>query len=118
METIFNFIELIKKNLGLPLFSIGENPITIWMILYFLLLIFFLFFGTAKLKKWFVYKLLSKTNLDIGVRLAMGTIFRYVLMVIGFTIILQFLGLDLSALTIIASALGVGVGFRSSEYYK
>ena len=111
METIFNFIELVKNNLGLPLFSIGENPITIWMILYFLLLVFFLFFGTAKLKKWFVYKLLAKTNLDIGVRLAMGTIFRYILMVLGFTIILQFLGVDLSALTIIASALGVGVGF-------
>jgi small-conductance mechanosensitive channel len=111
LETIFNFLELIKKNLGLPLFSIGDNPITSWKLLYFLLLIFFLFFGTAKLKKWFVYRLLSKTNLDIGVRLAMGTIFRYILMVIGFTIILQFLGLDLSALTIIASALGVGVGF-------
>ncbi len=111
METIFNFIELVKNNLGLPLFSIGENPITFWMIIYFSLLLFFLFFGTAKIKKWFVYKLLAKTNLDIGVRLAMGTIFRYILMVIGFTIILQFLGVDLSALTIIASALGVGVGF-------
>jgi small-conductance mechanosensitive channel len=111
VDAIFNFIELVKNNLGLPLFSIGENPITIWMIIYFSLLLFFLFFGTAKIKKWFVYKLLAKTNLDIGVRLAMGTIFRYVLMVIGFTIILQFLGVDLSALTIIASALGVGVGF-------
>lgn len=111
MDTIYNFIELVEKNLGLPLFSIGKNPITFWMLLYFILLVFFLFFGTAKLKKWFVYKLLAKTNLDLGVRLAMGTIFRYVLMVVGFTIILQFLGVDLSALTIIASALGVGVGF-------
>jgi small-conductance mechanosensitive channel len=41
----------------------------------------------------------------------MGTIFRYVLMVIGFMLILQFLGVDLSGFTIIASALGVGVGF-------
>lgn len=40
----------------------------------------------------------------------MGTLIRYILIVVGFTIILQFLEVDLNALTIIASALGVGVG--------
>jgi small-conductance mechanosensitive channel len=81
------------------------------MLLYFFLLIFLLFYGTAKLKKWFVYKVLAKTHLDIGVRMAMGTIVRYVLIVIGFIIIIQYIGVDLSVLTIIAGALGVGVGF-------
>jgi small-conductance mechanosensitive channel len=111
VETISNFIELIKKYSAIHLFTIGENPVTVWMLIYFLLLVLFLFFGTAKLKKWFVHKLLAKTSLDIGIRHAMGTIFRYVLIVIGFIIILQFLGVDLSALTIIAGALGVGIGF-------
>jgi small-conductance mechanosensitive channel len=41
----------------------------------------------------------------------MGAVFIYILMVLGFTIILQFVGLDLSALSIIAGAFGVGVGF-------
>ncbi len=41
----------------------------------------------------------------------MGTIFRYILILLGFTIILQFIGVDMSGLTIIASALGVGFGF-------
>ena len=43
--------------------------------------------------------------------MAMGTIVRYVLIVIGFIIIIQYIGVDLSVLTIIAGALGVGVGF-------
>ncbi len=111
MNTISNFFELIKEYSGIHLFTIGENPVTVWMLFYFLLLVFFLFFGTAKLKKWFIHKLLARTNLDLGIRHAMGTIFRYVLMVIGFMIILQFLGVDLTGLTIIISALGVGVGF-------
>lgn len=111
MEAISNFIEIIKEYSGIPLFTFGDNTVTIWMLIYFLLLVLFLFFGTGKLKKWFVYKLLGRTSLDIGVRHAMGTIFRYVLMVIGFMIILQFLGVDLSGFTIIVSALGVGVGF-------
>jgi small-conductance mechanosensitive channel len=111
VETIFNFFELIKEYSGIHLFKIGENPVTVWMLFYFLLLVFFLFFGTAKLKNWFIHTLLARTNLDLGVRHAMGTIFRYVLMVIGFMVILQFLGVDLTGLTIIISALGVGVGF-------
>ncbi len=111
METISEFIELINKYLSRPLFTFGDNPVTIWMLLYFLLLLVFLFFGTKILKRWFVYKLLGRTSLDVGVRHAIGTIFRYVLIVIGFMLILQFLGVDLSGFTIIASALGVGVGF-------
>jgi len=111
VETISNFIELIKEYSAIQLFSIGNNPVTVWMLFYFLLLVIFLFFGTAKLKNWFIHKLLARTSLDIGVRHAMGTIFRYILMVIGFTLILQFLGVDMSGLTIIAGALGVGVGF-------
>lgn len=111
MDKIFEFIELIKEYSSIPLFKLGENAVTDWMLFYFLLLVFFLFFGTAKLKNWFVHKLLGRTSLDIGVRIAMGTIFRYVLMVIGFLIILQFIGVDMSGLTIIASALGVGMGF-------
>jgi len=111
VETISEFIDLINKYLTKPLFTFGDNPVTIWMLLYFLLLLVFLFFGTGILKRWFVNKLLGRTSLDIGVRHAMGTIFRYVLIVIGFLLILQFLGVDLSGFTIIAGALGVGVGF-------
>lgn len=111
MEIISDFIKLINEYAGIHLFTLGDKPVTVWMLFYFLLLVLFLFFGTGKLKNWFVYKLLARTSLDIGVRHAVGTIFRYVLMVIGFMIILQFLGVDLSGLTIIASALGVGVGF-------
>jgi small-conductance mechanosensitive channel len=111
VEAISNFIELIKHYSSIPLFTFGDNAITVWMLVYFLLLVLFLFFGTGKIKKWFVYRLLARTHLDIGVRLAIGTIVRYVLLVIGFMIILHFIGVDLSGLTIIASALGVGVGF-------
>ena len=111
MEIITDFIELIKEYSGIHLFTFGDKPVTIWMMFYFLLLVLFLFFGTGKLKNWIVHKLLAKTSLDIGVRHAIGTISRYVLLVIGFVLILQLLGVDLTGLTIIAGALGVGVGF-------
>jgi small-conductance mechanosensitive channel len=111
VQVISDIFEFIKKYAGIHLFTLGENPVTIWMLFYFFLLIFLLFYGTAKLKKWLIYTALARTSLDLGVRVAMGTIFRYVLMVIGFIIIIQFIGVDLSVLTILAGALGIGVGF-------
>ncbi len=70
-----------------------------------------LFYFTGKIRIWVVYKLLAKSKIDLGVRVAVGTIFRYIVLVVGFIIIFQTVGIDLSALTILAGALGVGIGF-------
>ncbi len=111
MNDIKQIFNSIKEFLNVPITSIGKSPITIWDITYFLILIFLLLYLTSKLRKWIVYKLLSKSKIDLGVRIAVGTIARYIILVIGFIIILQTVGIDLSALTIMAGALGVGIGF-------
>ncbi len=105
------FINNIKEFLSLPITSIGTTELTLWSVVYFLLLIFLLFYLTAKIRKWVVYKLLAKSKIDLGVRIAVGTILRYIVLVIGFIIVLQTIGLDLSAITVLAGALGVGIGF-------
>jgi small-conductance mechanosensitive channel len=105
------FINNIKEFLNLPITQIGSTELTLWSVVYFLLLIFLLFYLTAKIRKWVVYKLLAKSKIDLGVRIAVGTILRYIVLVIGFIIVLQTIGLDLSAITVLAGALGVGIGF-------
>ena len=105
------FINNIKEFLNLPITQIGSTELTLWSVVYFLLLIFLLFYLTAKIRKWVVYKLLAKSKTDLGVRIAVGTILRYIVLVIGFIIVLQTIGLDLSAITVLAGALGVGIGF-------
>jgi small-conductance mechanosensitive channel len=45
------------------------------------------------------------------VRLAVGTIIRYGVLVLGLVIVIQTVGINLSAITILAGALGVGIGF-------
>jgi small-conductance mechanosensitive channel len=81
------------------------------MLLYLLLLIGLLIYVTGKLKAWMVEHLLARTRVDIGVRQAIGSIFRYVIIAVGFMINLQTAGIDLSTLTVLAGALGIGVGF-------
>ena len=104
-------IKNIKEFLNIPITQIGSTDLTLWSVLYFFLLVFLLFYLTAKIKKWVVYKLLANSKIDLGVRVAVGTILRYIVLVIGLMVVLQTVGLDLSAVTVLAGALGVGIGF-------
>lgn len=111
MESIKNFFTKIKQFLDFPVTTIGETELTLWTIVYLFFLLFVLFYVTGKIRRWVIYRLLSKSKIDLGVRIAVGTIFRYIILVIGFVIVLQTVGIDLSTLTILAGALGVGIGF-------
>ena len=110
MKSVTDFLESIKHFLDVPI-DIGHIHLTLWSIIYLSVLTFLLFYLTAKLRKYVVYKLLANSKIELGVRIAFGTIFRYIVLVIGFVIVLQTVGIDLSALTILAGALGVGIGF-------
>jgi len=101
----------IKDFLNIPITQIGPTELTLWSVLYFIILVFLLFYLTGKIRKWIVYKLFAKSKIDLGVRIAVGTILRYIVLVIGLIVVLQTIGLDLSAVTVLAGALGVGIGF-------
>jgi len=111
MEALQEFFVQLRAWLDIPLLPIGGTRFTLWMLLYLLVLIALLVYITGKLKAWMVERLLARTRIDIGVRQAVGSIFRYVIVAIGFMIILQTAGINLSALTVLAGALGIGVGF-------
>ncbi len=111
MKFVTGIFHDVKNFLNVPVFTIGNTELTLWTIVYFLLLLFLLFYLTAKLKKWIVYKVLEKSTIELGVRIAVGTIIRYVVLVLGFIIVMQTVGINLNSITILAGALGVGIGF-------
>lgn len=110
MQVIKNIFNGIKNFLNIPI-DLGSFHVTLWTILYFFILLFLLFYVTAKVKKWLIYNILSKSKLDLGVRIAIGTIFRYSIIFVGILVVLQTVGIDLSTITVLAGALGVGIGF-------
>ncbi|MGA9294616.1 MAG: mechanosensitive ion channel domain-containing protein [Ignavibacteriaceae bacterium] len=115
MNEFFKYIQKyfndIKNFLSIHLVDIGNTSITLWTLLYFIFLAWLLFFITAKLRKWMIYKVLSKSKVELGVRLAVGTIIRYGVLILGLIIVVQTVGINLSTITILAGALGIGIGF-------
>lgn len=105
------FFSQLLDYLNIPLFVLGKSQFTLWSIVYILILLILLFYSTAKMRSWIVHGLRRKKNIDVGISEATGSIIRYAVISIGFLMILQSAGVDLSAITVLAGALGIGVGF-------
>jgi len=111
LDKINNIINPVIDVLNTPLLTLGGTTITPWQIIYVLFALIVLFFVAGRLKKWLINSVLTKSSMDLGARVAMGTIIKYVIILIGFIVIIQSIGIDLSTLTVAIGALGVGIGF-------
>lgn len=111
VEALRDIIGYSVHLLDVPLYSTGQTTITLGTILYLGVFAVLLFALTAKLGDWIVTRLLSTSRVDIGVRHAVASMVRYAVITIGMLIILQTAGIDLSTLTVLAGALGIGIGF-------
>ncbi len=105
------WFDFIKDLFRTPILKVGSADLTIGTILYLIVFVVLLLYLTGKLKAWIEERLLAQSRMDIGVRQATGSIVRYILVTIGFMIILETAGIDLSALTVLVGAVGIGVGF-------
>ncbi|HXH85426.1 MAG TPA: mechanosensitive ion channel domain-containing protein, partial [Nitrospira sp.] len=111
MNSTGDFIGHIRSLWNLPLYTSGEAIITLGTVVYLAVVVVALFYVTGKIKNWVVERLLSGSHVDVGVRHAVGAIVRYVVVSLGLIVILQTAGINLSTLTVLFGALGVGVGF-------
>ncbi len=111
METIENIGMSLKDYLKYPIIELGSMTITIYSLLYFLIGIFLLFFLSNRFKRILINHILIRYTPELGVRQAIGTIVRYIIVFVGLLIIFQTAGIDLSTLTVLAGALGIGIGF-------
>jgi len=106
-----DYLDPIFSILNYRIFTLGEAQITPLNIIYLIVLTGLLFWLSNKFKNIFVERVLGKTHLDLGARIAVGTIIRYVVLLVGFLIIVQTVGINLTTLNVLAGAVGIGVGF-------
>ncbi len=111
MEQIQMIFDEITRFFDIVLFTLGDSTVTIWKVTYLVVLSVLLFYLTGKLNRLLVYRVMAKSKIDLGTRVAMGSFIRYMVLTVGFLIILQTAGINLSSITILLGALGVGIGF-------
>ncbi|HYT97489.1 MAG TPA: mechanosensitive ion channel domain-containing protein [Casimicrobiaceae bacterium] len=93
------------------LFTLGGTPITLWDIGFIVVGLIALFWFSGFLTRWLDRRLAGHTHLEETTRQTIGSLVRYTTLVIGFMIIMQAAGINLTTFTVVAGAIGVGVGF-------
>jgi small-conductance mechanosensitive channel len=93
------------------LFQLGGRPVSLLVLMQFILLIAVVIVVARLMRRVLRDRLLARTHLDLGLQDAIARISGYAVLVIGTMIGLQTLGFELTSLTVVAGALGVGLGF-------
>jgi small-conductance mechanosensitive channel len=93
------------------LFMLGTTEITLSSLLKLALWAWLLFLVSGKLSGRALGLLLARTQMNEGQRLAVAGLVHYTVLGVGAMLILQNAGINLTAFAVVASALGVGVGF-------
>ncbi len=106
------------KAFDAPLFTLGGASFSAASVLRLLLLLALLLWVSGALRRLMVRRVLQHTPLDVGTREAVGSIVRYLVLVIGVALILQNAGINLTALSVVAGAVGVGVGFGLQNIFS
>ncbi|WP_246141458.1 mechanosensitive ion channel family protein [Hyella patelloides] len=114
----YEILSSLWNALNSPLFSLGNQNYSIISIL----ILLGLFWGLISLIKTITNllrtRILNHTGMSRGSQEVVFIIVQYGLVFLGTIILLQIWGLNLSSLTILGSALGVGIGFGFQDIAK
>ncbi len=108
MENILNkMIEVFHYKL----FTLNGTDITILSILLFLLIVIVFIFLSRVSRNKFLLRILNKFKLEESIQFMLSKLIQYIIVFIGVVVAFQFIGIDLTGLTVILGFLSVGIGF-------
>ncbi|MBD2535191.1 mechanosensitive ion channel [Nostoc flagelliforme FACHB-838] len=101
-----------------PILTLGKNPYSLTELIILIGLLFGLVIFAGTITNFLRSRILYLTGINRGAQEAIVILFKYGLIFIGTLVLLQIWGLDISSLTILASALSVGIGFGLQDIAK
>lgn len=92
-------------------FNLGEQRVNLGLVLTAGGIFYGTFMLSEILQRLLTDEIIIKRRVAKGVRHAMGKLIHYIIIIIGFLLSLSILGFEITKLTIMLSALGIGIGF-------
>jgi len=118
MKPDFSWSELLEP-VQHPLFKLGGSEMTLATLAGVLISLLLLLMFTRWLRGWLVMRALARGgHIDISTRETVASLIRYLVLAVGILVILQGAGISLSSFTVLAGALGVGVGFGLQNIFS
>ena len=100
-----------KRFLTYPFISFGKFNVNLNLLIVSFFVLTLAYHLSKALTKQFLPTVYSRYHLDIGIQYTFNRLFHYVVMIIAVLVTTSMVGLDLSASTVFAGVLGVGIGF-------
>lgn len=92
-------------------FNLGSHRISAGLVILSAGILYASFLASWILQKVLVDEVLVRRRVEFGVRLSIARLVHYVVILLGFLIAISALGFEVTKITIVLSALGVGIGF-------
>ena len=108
---LIGVLGLLQRIMSFPIFLLGDNPVSFWIILKAVLILIGFIFASRLLQAYLNYKIYPSLHVDAGLAYALNTFFKYVSIALGLLISLEIVGIDLRFLLVFAGAVGIGIGF-------
>ena len=108
----------LMQSLTSTILTVGQTQYSIIELLFLLAILLGLTIFAGAATNLLRTRILQFTGIDRGAQEAIAIITKYAIIILGTIVLLQVWGLDLSSLTILASALGVGIGFGFQDIAK
>lgn len=108
-KSVMSLGVVIAGLMNFKLITIGKSPITVSTLIYLVVAVILLFQVSERMESWTYRRMLSHSKIAPNVRQSIGSVVRVGLLAVGFMVLLQSVGIDLSSLTVMAGAIGLGL---------
>jgi small-conductance mechanosensitive channel len=108
---LLGVIGLLQRVMSIPIFQMGNDQISSWIILKAVLILLAFIFASRVIQAYLNYGVYPSVGIDEGLGYALNTLLKYVSFALGLLISLNIVGIDLRFLFVFAGAMGIGIGF-------
>ncbi len=117
-ESMYEVFRAVTDSLFSPMLPLGGRSYSVTDLFILIAAFFGVFLGATVVANVLRSRILNIAGISTGSQEAIASLTRYTLVALGSLVVLQVWGLDLSSLTLLASALGVGIGFGFQNIAK